>query len=58
MDEVAEALAGKDVLILDDVNTSQSTLMEILKVINKVAIPKKITIFTILGKSYTRLIGK
>lgn len=51
-----ENIHNKNILLLDDINTSSSTLIECIKAIKRVAVPKSIVIFTLLGKSYASLI--
>ncbi|MDR2367901.1 MAG: phosphoribosyltransferase [Deltaproteobacteria bacterium] len=55
MDKAAKSLHDKHVLLIDDINTTQSTLMEALRVIHKLALPKKLTIFTLIGNDHTTL---
>lgn len=49
-EDAFKALNGGNVLILDDVNTSGSTLREILRCVRTLAPESKIFIFTLIGK--------
>jgi hypothetical protein len=57
MDKIIKATKNKDILIVDDINTSLSTIAELLRVIISVSRPKSIVIFTILGKDYKTIIN-
>jgi hypothetical protein len=52
---IAEAVGHKNILLVDDICTSQATIMEALKIIKRIAAPKKITIFTVMGNNYSHL---
>lgn len=53
---IFDNIKNKRIMLLDDINTSSSTLIECIKAIKRVAVPKSIVIFTIIGKSYDALI--
>jgi hypothetical protein len=57
LNEIAAKLNDANVLIVDDINTTSSTILNMLKTITTISIPKTMTIFTLLGKDYTTLIG-
>lgn len=50
-EEVFKSLNGGNILIMDDINTSGSTLREILKYVRVLAPDSKIFIFTLIGNS-------
>lgn len=45
-----EALKAEKILIVDDINTSGSTLNEILRIINRINTDSEIYIYTLIGK--------
>lgn len=49
-EDAFKALNGGNILILDDVNTSGSTLREILSCVRTLSPESKIFIFTLIGK--------
>jgi phosphoribosylpyrophosphate synthetase len=53
LEYIAQSIDDKKVLLVDDINTSQSTIIEALNIINSIAIPKETIIFALLGKSYS-----
>jgi len=55
-DSLISKLDKKNILIVDDINTTQNTLQKVLRVIHKMAMPKKVIILTMLGKSYNKLV--
>lgn len=52
-DKVSAKLNNRNILLVDDVNTTYSTLLYMLKSIYKASTPSSIIIFTILGKDYS-----
>jgi hypothetical protein len=55
-ERLVSLIDGKEVLIVDDINTTQATLTEILRVIYRVAVPKRLIVFTVLGKDYSNIL--
>lgn len=53
--DLLSKIDGGRILLVDDINTTGSTLVECIRAINRVAIPKQIIVFTLLGKSYADL---
>lgn len=47
---IIESIKGGDILIVDDINTSGSTLQEIIRIIRKINSTCEIYIFTLVGK--------
>lgn len=50
-----ECIDDKNILLVDDINTSGSTLVECLKAINAIGYPKRIVVLTIIGKQLAEL---
>ena len=46
-----ETLDAKNILIVDDINTSGSTLRELLRIINEINSNCNIYIYTLIGKN-------
>lgn len=55
MQHAKDNIEGKNLLLVDDINTSGSTLIECIKAIYKVVEPKQIVILTVLGRELSEL---
>jgi pyrimidine operon attenuation protein/uracil phosphoribosyltransferase len=54
-DALRNLFEDKNILIVDDIHTTQGTLRGALKTIMKISRPRRIVIFTMLGKAYNTI---